>query len=439
MPSTLDASVLTAGGGLIYKVDTCNVEKRFSKSIAPSLGLWNGGTLCCDPISNVVNVLELSSSMDSFSNKEALEFDSGCTSLRKDPVNTRSRGLEKRATLGDLQRVVVAPAMKQRTKARPKTVLVKSQDLPNTVSSVTSDSIYSTSKSSTTCVVKAFSPGCISSLLSTIQEQKMTAFCGLSSSGSVDSSRQGALQQKKKPISNQKQPKNQTSFREKVATRTIQGVIQEEQSFDDDVFETDEEDIDESAIDDDDDSSEWEDSNEDSNTVSMDEETFFQRVDSRPQLTSRRSLLTVALYQNDRNNGLMIQATQASRSTPAKQRPRTSSPNGPSFAPSPDSGEAPLTMKKPPLKAIAEVPRTSPHPIPHSPRTTRRNMLATELTISLRQHLLWEQHQKFQTVNADLRRRVARDVTSLKQYPEMSYMRKDANEKKPLDYNSEGW
>ncbi|KAH8590467.1 hypothetical protein B0O99DRAFT_474883, partial [Bisporella sp. PMI_857] len=177
---------------------------------------------------------------------------------------------------------------------------------------------------------------------------------------------------------------------------------------------------------------------------------FFQRVDSRPRLASCRSLLTVALHQNDRTNGLTNQAVRASRSTPAQQRSRASSPNGPSLAPFPDSGEAPLTMKKSPLKAIAEVPRTSPHLIPHSPTTTRRNMLATELTVSLRQHLLWEQQQKFQTVNAVLkRRRIARDVTSLKQYPEMSYMRKDANEIKTSywnqyfsqrigDYNSEG-
>ncbi|KAI5298376.1 hypothetical protein KEM55_003463 [Ascosphaera atra] len=30
----------------------------------------------------------------------------------------------------------------------------------------------------------------------------------------------------------------------------------------------------------------------------------------------------------------------------------------------------------------------------HSPRTTRRNMLASELTESLRRHLLWERQQK---------------------------------------------
>jgi hypothetical protein len=35
----------------------------------------------------------------------------------------------------------------------------------------------------------------------------------------------------------------------------------------------------------------------------------------------------------------------------------------------------------------------------HSPRTTRRNMLATELTESLRRHLLWERQQKSATAS----------------------------------------
>jgi hypothetical protein len=232
--------------------------------------------------------------------------------------------------------------------------------------------------------------------------------------------------------------KKQTSFKEEVASRTIQ----EEQVFDDDVFETDEDDIDESAIDDDDDSSDWEDSVEDSGNASIDEKTFFQRVDSRPNLISRRSLITTMLHQNDRATAL---ANAASKSTPALQRSRTSSPNGPSLAASPDSDDAePLMMKKgakQSLKPIAEIPRSAAQPIiktttnvtPHqqalSPRTTRRNMLATELTVSLRQHLLWERQQKSQTANAVLKRRhTAHDVANLKQYPEKVHMKKEDNE-----------
>ncbi|TVY42278.1 hypothetical protein LOCC1_G005943 [Lachnellula occidentalis] len=229
--------------------------------------------------------------------------------------------------------------------------------------------------------------------------------------------------------------KKQTSFKEEVATRTIQ----EEQPFDDDVFETDEEDdIDESAIDDDDDSSDWEDSVEGSGNASVDERTFFQRVDSKANLTSRRSLITTMLHQSDRANALAQAAAATSRSTPALQRSRTTSPNGPSIATSPDSDDAsPLMMKKG-LKPIAEVPQavgTSAQPIiqtttnitPHqqalSPRTTRRKMIYDELTVSLRQHLVHEHRQKSQTANAVLKRRhTTQDVANLKQYPEKVHM-----------------
>jgi len=294
--------------------------------------------------------------------------------------------------------------------------------------------------------------------LQAIQQQKKKPIFSLGGSSNEDESSlpkrfslQSALTAAiKKPY------EKQTSFKEEVATRTIQ----EEQPFDDDVFETDEEDdIDESAIDDDDDSSEWEDSIEDSGNVSIDEKTFFQRVDSRPNLTSRRSLITVMLHQNDRANAL---ATQASRSTPALQRSRTTSPSGPSLAASPDSDEAPLMMKRG-LRPIAEVPRSEAQPIimtttnvtPHqlalSPRTTRRNMLSTELTVSLRQHLLWERQQKSQTANAVLKRRhTAHDVANLKQYPDKIHMTKETNEVNNAswnqyfsqglgEYHSKGW
>jgi hypothetical protein len=250
--------------------------------------------------------------------------------------------------------------------------------------------------------------------------------------------------------------KKQTSFREEVASRTIK----EEPVFDDDVFETDEDDIDESAIDDDDDSSEWEDSIEDSGNASIDEKTFFQRVDSRPNLTSRRSLITTMLHQNDRANALANAAALASKSTSALQRSRTSSPHGPSLAASPDSDDAtPLMMKKG-LKPIPEIPRSAARPIiqtttniiPHqqalSPRTTRRNMLASELTVSLRQHLLWERKQKSQTANAVLKRRhTAHDIVNLKEHPQQVCLKEGGDHDKAdeggfvalRDYNTQGW
>lgn len=244
----------------------------------------------------------------------------------------------------------------------------------------------------------------------------------------------------------QKQPKKQTSFKEEVATR----IIQDGQPFDDDVFETDDEDdVDESAIDDDDDdSSDWEDSNEESNNVSIDEKTFFQRVDSKLNLTSRPSLLTLALNKdpNLARFETMSKSTSALQRPSTLQRSRTTSPSGPSLATSPDE---PLMMKQANLRPIAEnstlAPRaqpiimtttnTTPHQLALSPRTTRRNMLSTELPPSLRQHLLHERQQKSQTVNAVLKRRhTAHDVANLKQYPEKVHINKSK-----LDQDSAGW
>lgn len=205
--------------------------------------------------------------------------------------------------------------------------------------------------------------------------------------------------------------------------------------------------VDESAIDDDEDSSDWEDSLEDSGKSSVDEK-YFQRVESKANLTSRPSLITLMLAQDQRSKNL---GNPASQSTSAIPRSRAA-PNGPSLGVSPnDSDEGPLMMKgtRPshpsPLKPINEVPRSNAQPITApanhvhaqaalSPRTTRRNMLATELTESLRRHLLWERQQKSSTANAVMKRRhTSHDVANLKQYPEKPCM------KQAEDVNASSW
>lgn len=212
----------------------------------------------------------------------------------------------------------------------------------------------------------------------------------------------------------------------------------------------DDEDVsyDESAIESDDDD-EWEDSNEDSHANSVDDKTLFQRVDSKANLTSRRSLITLALEQNNRRGNL---GGVASQSTPAIHHRSRTSFHGPSLVASPnDSDEAPLMMKRQsrgaPLRSIKEAPRSSAQPIrlttPNgvtqpmalSPRTTRRNMLATELTESLRRDLLWERSQKSSTANAVLKRRhTSNNIANLKQYPQQPYMNRDNG-----DINASSW
>lgn len=238
--------------------------------------------------------------------------------------------------------------------------------------------------------------------------------------------------------------------------------------------ETDGDDFDESAIDDDEDDSDWEDSDEASGNPSIDDKTYFKRVDSSANLVSRRSLLTLGLEANERQRRLGNVSSHSTSAIPRArgvqalqqqhqqgvqqgvQQPVAASPN--------DSDEAPLMMKgrQGPLKPIREAPRTVAQPIMAqgtsghyqaalSPRTTRRHMLATELTESLRRHLLWERQQKSSTANAVLKRRhTSHDVANLKQYPERPYMNKadDANAsswnqyfaKEAFNgYHSKGW
>lgn len=193
------------------------------------------------------------------------------------------------------------------------------------------------------------------------------------------------------------------------------------------VFGSDDEDEDvsESAIEDDDDSSDWEDSeDQQSGPSSVNERELFQRVDSRPNLTSRRSLLTTLMHEPDRARAL---ANAASRSTPALRRSRATTPNGPSVAtsPSPTPIPEPSTHLQIPnhdttrSKPIIMTTSNTHQQLALSPRTTRRNMLSTELTESLRKNLLWErQHKSTGNLAAMKRRHTSTDVKNLRQHPE---------------------
>ena len=242
--------------------------------------------------------------------------------------------------------------------------------------------------------------------------------------------------------------KKQTSFKDEVESRTINNKSHE----DEDVFESEDE-VSESAIDDDedvedDDGSDWEDSVSET-TEPLTDKHLFQRVDSRPNLVSRRSLLTTMMHQNDRAAAF---ANIASKSTPALQRSQRSSQNDRSNGSSyeeeatfstPNSN---LTKSKPIVRATSNI-----HPPALSPRTTRRMMLASELTESLRKNLLWERQQKSTTANAVLRRRhTAHDMANLRDFPGQNTgpTSRDASRNQSLnhyfehglgEYNQAGW
>ncbi|KAI1387471.1 DUF1752-domain-containing protein [Hypoxylon trugodes] len=234
--------------------------------------------------------------------------------------------------------------------------------------------------------------------------------------------------------------KKQTSFHNQVSTRLIQTPSDQSDSY-----------MDESAIDDDDEDSEWEDSIEESGKSSVDDAVTFKRVPSKANLTSQRSLISLMFAgQEERAKGL---SNYASHSTPAiPQRARAlQNPSNMNVVSSPNDSDNGLEMKRglrsTPLKPINEIPRSTAQPImvnppTHnhqaalSPRTTRRNMLATELTESLRRQLLWERQQKSSTANAVLKRRhTALDVANLKQYPEKAYMNQGKDEPNSSSWN----
>lgn len=212
------------------------------------------------------------------------------------------------------------------------------------------------------------------------------------------------------------------------------------------IMEDDEVSFDESAIESDDDD-EWEDSNEDSGTNSVDEKTFFKRVDSTANLPSRRSLISLALENNMARPNLGGVASQSTTAIPHRNRP---SLHGPSVVASPnDSDDAPLTMKRQPrgapMRSINEIPRSTVQPRPImttapngvsqqpmalSPRTTRRNMLATELTESLRRDLLHERSQlkrRHTSTNIVNLAQQARQPQSQSQQPYMNRHNGDMN------------
>ncbi|KAL1868650.1 hypothetical protein VTK73DRAFT_3591 [Phialemonium thermophilum] len=573
MPASLRTPVLQVDANVIHKVDTRNPDNLFSMwtvfarcadSVAQgrrlenlSWRLWTRETFCCEGNNQSVapatatlpkeivpqnagetagseDLPQLSGSVDSVADEEAVEFTSESTPMeilrprirRQDScASSRSRGKERHITSDDLEKMVVTiiqakepldapfpevscspPSSQQAEKSAMPPLersgstttesTCKSSDSPSLESLRQAHSPEPESVHSRTQVVHGFSPSQrpISNANTVSQPSKPASpdsipkpqeappprpvqpkkpqpkfDLGGSSAEDSYSDRGRSLEVRKQPIPSHRMfqvgasseeesslksalhssktsslmsaQKKTASFSSQVVTRTYKtpAITEEDQS------ETDY--VDESAIDDDDDSSEWEDSVEDSGKSSMDEKRVtFERVPSRVNLPSRRSLITLMLAQNDRSQRM---GNVASQSTSALSRAGRVSPNGPSMVASPsDSDDAPLEMKRgprvPPMRAMNDIPRSTAQPIltTHgvpfqaalSPRTTRRNMLATELTESLRRHLLWERSQKTSTANAVLKRRhTSHDVANLKQYPEKPYMKKEE------DVNSSSW
>ena len=247
-----------------------------------------------------------------------------------------------------------------------------------------------------------------------LQKKKPTFYLGASSSSSEGSHLEESFRSYKKPV------KKTASFVDEVSTRTL---------YDDDLS-SDDDDVSESAIEDDD--MEWESSSE-SGHSSYNEGAMFQRVESRPDLLrSRRSLLSTMLHEPERAAELQA---QASRSTTALRRMPSPHFDVPHIRyPSQEDCQIPGAQ-------AIRVTTGGAHPPTLSPRTTRRNMLSSELTESLRKHLLWERKQKTPIP----RRNTSIDVAGLGKYAEGGKGRTSKNNSwhdnkyEYNDFNATGW
>lgn len=244
------------------------------------------------------------------------------------------------------------------------------------------------------------------------------------SSGDEDSSfedRMKAQPEKSSLKTGPKRPlcsKKTLSFRDEVESRQLNNKSHEDEGVFEDSDEEDDSAI-ESEEDEEDDDEEWEDDDPENNENSI---PLFPRVDSKVHLPSHKSLLTTLMNEGDRAAAFQ---NQASRSTPAMRRPRPSKGSPPVGFPTEDDDESATDPSVPMLgphmtrsKPIIMTTSNGHHQMALSPRTTRRNMLSTEMTESLRKHVLWERQQKKATASAVLKRRhTAHNLTNLKEYP----------------------
>ena len=238
-----------------------------------------------------------------------------------------------------------------------------------------------------------------------------------------------------------KQPQQQhtpkmTTFQEEVEIRGDQA---DEGAIDSDDSDA-ESDISESAIEEEEEEEEedaWEDDDLDA-AEDKDHQALFQRVSSKPNLASRRSLLTSLVHESERATALTAQASKSQPSLPQLSKPK----------PSIQIADPPKASGIARSKPMA-MPASASQTCAFSPRTTRRNMLSTELTESLRQNLLWERQFKNTTAQAFLKRRhtAHENLGQLKQHPTAATDSESPSRKTSWDnvfnsnneYNTRGW
>jgi Protein of unknown function (DUF3295) len=195
-----------------------------------------------------------------------------------------------------------------------------------------------------------------------------------------------------------------THFHEIVDTKILPASTTEESEDEDDG----------SAVMSDDDDDEWEDSQSESGSIQDDDHLFDKREET--QLTSRPSMLST-LFKSKSDHNLPSQAFRATNNFVRSRTSPAHTPRPQTISPPPDG----LPLRAPNQLTVPGNDGLS-QPIPASPRTTRRRMLASELSESLRRNLLWERQHRTMTNNSTTaaikRRHTSNDLARLKEYPE---------------------
>jgi hypothetical protein len=170
-----------------------------------------------------------------------------------------------------------------------------------------------------------------------------------------------------------------------------------------------------SAVLSDDEDEEWEDSQSEGGSIHEDDHLFDKREDT--SLTSRPSMLST-LFKSKSDFNLPSQAFRASNTFVRSRASPSHTPRAPMSPPTDGLG-----LQVPSQLGLGLGGSDYSVPIPASPRTTRRQMLASELSESLRRNLLWERQHRTMATNAAAmikRRHTSNDLAGLKEYPQVA-------------------
>ncbi|KAF2793392.1 DUF1752-domain-containing protein [Melanomma pulvis-pyrius CBS 109.77] len=167
------------------------------------------------------------------------------------------------------------------------------------------------------------------------------------------------------------------------------------------------------SIKEDDSEDDLEDGNDNSGPSNLTKREMFHKIDSKPKIVSHESLLTALMHGKDRANAL----NEDSRATLAIVR-SWNTPNGPPTGNPPQEDSSLMMFPQASRPKPIIMTTSNIHPPMLSPRTTRRNMLQTELPQALLQNLLWERQQKNLTTNAvNKRQQSAGSIPAIQRRP----------------------